>query len=385
MLRFVVVVSALLAAIELPGCPGLEGYDCNVPPAVAGLVKVEAPTGRYVIVMRSPAATGRGGSRRRMVEAHTVAAAAAVRSFGATVDAAVLIGDRAYVTASSLPQSSYRTAKGDPRVLFIQEEQAFRINALPWGVDRSDQRGRELDGRYAPRARGQGIDFYVVDTGIDCQHPELGGCGEGFTAIGDSTDDGHGHGTHVAGIGRGMAPGAVLHPVRVLDANGSGTTSTVIAGVAWVAERTGKRVANLSLGGADDAALNDAICKAIAAGVVVVVAAGNESQPACFGSPARVVQAYTVAATDRDDTPADFTNNGPCVDLHAPGVAIPSAWPGGGSRELSGTSMAAPHVAGGVAQCLELEEPIDGCMLERASPAAGDLGGSPDRLLYVGP
>jgi subtilisin family serine protease len=184
-----------------------------------------------------------------------------------------------------------------------------------------------------------------------------------------------------------------LHPVRVL-VNGSGSDSQVIAGVDWVARHVREHgwpaVANMSLGGSASPALDRAVCNSIQAGVSFAIAAGNESQDACDTSPARVVQALTVGASDRSDARASFSNFGSCVDVFAPGRDITSARRGGGSTALSGTSMASPHVAGVSALCLERHPgatpaEVASCVVDGATrdklTSIGD--GSPNRLLYA--
>jgi len=184
----------------------------------------------------------------------------------------------------------------------------------------------------------------------------------GYSAIGSSknTTDCNGHGTHVAGtIGGtlyGVAKAVSLIPVRVLDCRGSGTNSGVIAGINWAIKNhtTNKAVANLSLGGGISSTLDTAINNLIKDGVTVVVAAGNSAANACNSSPARVPGAVTVAASASNDSIASFSNIGSCVDIIAPGVAITSAWHTSTSatNTISGTSMAAPHVAGAIARGL---------------------------------
>ena len=197
----------------------------------------------------------------------------------------------------------------------------------------------------------------MIDTGIRTGHADFGGrATNGFDAFGGSGEDCNGHGTHVAGtVGGqtyGVAKGAALVGVRVLDCNGSGYTSGVIDGVDWVtATASGPSVANMSLGGGASTALDAAVRNSVAAGVTYAVAAGNENRDACTGSPSRVAEAITVGATDQADARASFSNYGSCLDLFAPGVGVRSAWytSNTATASLSGTSMASPHVAGAAA------------------------------------
>nr|WP_306672428.1 S8 family serine peptidase [Geothrix fuzhouensis] len=235
-------------------------------------------------------------------------------------------------------------------------------------------------------ADGQGIRVAVIDTGIDYTHPDLGGgFGPGFKVIGgydfingdgDPMDD-NGHGTHVAGIVaasgiiKGVAPGAKLLAYKVLGASGSGSQSTIIEGIDRAVDPDqdpgtddGAQVINLSLGGTGDPddAVSQVVDIAVNAGVVCVVAAGNSgSNYSTIGSPACAREALTVGASDNQDLMAYFSSRGPSQpdlaikpDLTAPGVSIRSTWPGGGYQVESGTSMAAPHVAGAVALLLQL-------------------------------
>ncbi|KAH8801303.1 serine proteinase [Flagelloscypha sp. PMI_526] len=260
----------------------------------------------------------------------------------------------------------------DPRVETVEEDGIARADNFvtqgnaPWGLRRvsSDPIVNALNyfWTYANDYAGQGVDVYVVDSGIRTTHHEFesGRAKWGATFGPYASADGNGHGTHVAGIiggtQFGVAKLARLYAVKVLaDDTLSGPWSDIISGINWAvgqAQSLGRpSIINLSIGGSANSAVDNAVNAAVNAGVHVVVAAGNNNADACGTSPARTLWAVTVGASTINDTRASFSNFGSCVDFYAPGQTITSSWFTSDTATgiLSGTSMATPHVTGIIA------------------------------------
>ena len=311
--------------------------------------------------------------------------------------------------AASMSATAAARIAADSRVAYVEADapvQAVGDQPTPtWGLDRIDERDLPLDATYHYATTGAGVTAYIIDTGIRLTHSELAGRAvSGFDAVdGGSADDCNGHGTHVSGtVGGttyGVAKSVSLVAVRVLDCNGSGTTSGVVAGIDWAtADHVAgtPAVANMSLGGGASTALDDAVRRSIADGITYGIAAGNGNslgiaQNACNYSPARVTEAITVGATNSSDAKASWSNYGSCLDLFAPGVSITSSWltSDTATNTISGTSMATPHVVGVAALYLESNpnaSPADvaAAMVAASTPnkvtSAGS--GSPNRLLF---
>ncbi len=289
----------------------------------------------------------------------------------------------------------------DYRVLFVEEDGVVNAdvtqNNPPWGLDRIDQRNRPLSGTYTYNWTGSGVRAYVIDTGIRTTHTQFGGRASNvFDAFGGSGADCNGHGTHVSGtIGGstyGVAKSALLRGVRVLDCNGSGSNSGVIAGVDWVRNNfIAPAVANMSLGGGASSALDTAVNNLSNAGVTIAVAAGNSNANACNSSPARAANAITVGSTTTTDARSSFSNFGTCLDLFAPGSGILSSWFSSdtATATLSGTSMASPHVAGVAALYKQANPSASATTVRNAivnnattNVVTNPGTGSPNRLLY---
>ncbi|MFE7190422.1 S8 family serine peptidase [Kitasatospora sp. NPDC057541] len=387
------------AAVLTIGAGGVFPAAAAVPEGVVqGEGSPSAVPGSYLVVLKPTAAKGSSVAD---------GAAALARAYGGTVHRSYDAALRGF--SAGLTGKQARRLAADPSVALVSQNRRVRADGVQtapgsWGLDRIDQRRFPYDDRYAyPDTAGAGVTAYIVDTGVRITAEEFEGrASYGYDAIdGDNVaDDGHGHGTHVAGTvasaSFGVAKAAKIVAVRVLNDDGEGTTEQVVAGIDWVTKHAVRpAVVNMSLGSDPDPVMDAAVAGSIAAGLTYTVAAGNQSVDASQHSPARVPSAITVGATDRDDVEASFSNYGPLVDLYAPGVDITSVWHvvdmGGLGIDMSGTSMAAPHAAGAAALYLASHPGATPAQVSAALTSAATVGalhglgtGSPDRLLYTG-
>jgi subtilisin family serine protease len=331
--------------------------------------------GSYIVVLKE------GGNPR------SVAAVAGVNPH--FVYTAALNGFAAELNAGQL-----NALQHNPNVDYIEQDGVASIattqSGATWGLDRIDQRNRPLSGTYTYTTTASNVTAYIIDTGLQANHPQFGG----RAAMAYGAADCNGHGTHVAGtIGSstyGVAKGVKLRGVRVLDCAGSGAYSTIIAGIDWVRLNAVKpAVANMSLGGGLNTALNTAATNLANSGVFLAVAAGNENQNACNVSPASASGTLTVAASTSTDAKASYSNWGGCVDVYAPGSSITSTWLNSGTNTISGTSMASPHAAG-VAALYKgtfgdaASSTVVSWIINNATAnvITGNPSGTPNRLLY---
>ncbi len=349
-------------------------------PAVAGA----GERGRYIVVLEDSVPSAADIARQH------------ARSHGA--EPFLVYGSALKGYAALIPSGRLAALRADSRVAFVERDQRVAIasQTVPTGVRRTFAATNphlDVDGDDDVRIDA---DVAVIDTGIDSAHADLHVVGRTNCSGGGPTrqqctdgsgEDGNGHGTHVAGTIAaidngtgvvGVAPGARLWAVKVLDNSGSGWTSWIIAGIDWVTANAATiEVANMSLGCECSSAAQDAaISNSVAAGVVYVVAAGNSNKDARTFSPANHPDVVTVSAladfngapgggaaptcrSDQDDTLASFSNWGPRIDVAAPGVCIVSTWKGGGYSTISGTSMASPHAAGAAALLASKTKPTN--------------------------
>lgn len=306
--------------------------------------------------------------------------------------------------AAQLSSQNLKKLRLDSRVQYIEQDQEVYStgsqNNATWGIDRSDQRSLPLDRTYKYSTTASGVTAFIIDTGINTKHEDFGGRAVwGTNTVDRQNEDCNGHGSHVAGtVGGtkyGIAKGVKLIGVKVLNCEGKGRNSGVIKGIEWAAaQKRGPAVANMSLGSPASQTSDDAVRAAIRKGLVMAVASGNTNEDACNFSPARTPEAITVNSSDKNDRRSSFSNYGKCTDIFAPGSSVTSAWMGrkNATKTISGTSMATPHVAGGIALMLAKNPDLTPAQVAQKLYANStknkvkNIGtGSPNRLFFTNP
>jgi subtilisin family serine protease len=302
-----------------------------------------------------------------------------------------------------MPESQATALSKDPRVAFVETDSAIRAHTIEtassWGLDRVDQR-LGTNGNYSYARTGEGVHAYVIDTGISLNNIDFSGRilndAPDYVGDGRNGDDCNGHGTMVAGVIGGtvfgVAKRVTLHPVRVMNCSEQGNVANAIYAIDWVtAHAIRPAVVNLSFGtdGSPSPALDQAVQGAIAAGFTYTVAAGNAGVNVSYVSPGRVPEAITVASTGFTDAKSLFSNFGSLVDLFAPGEYIKSDWLNNYDYTTHGTSLSSAHVAGLVAQYLQMNPNTDPVTMrneivnQATKGVVTDTQGSPNNLLYV--
>jgi subtilisin family serine protease len=388
-MRSIAPVPAVLLVLAVAACTDGPSAPHALPARVALAREAGAIAGDYIVVLRGTGGADVDAKVRDKVVRHGGVLRATYRhalaGYAATLDARQL----AAVAA-------------DPDVAYVEQDRVVSLAAVQgaatWALDRIDQRALPLSTTFAYAATGAGVTAYIVDTGIDTAHVQFGGRARNvYDGLGGDGQDCNGHGTHVAGLvgsdSYGVAKGIRLRGLRVLGCTGSGATSGVVAALDWLLANLEKpAVANLSVTtNGVSTTLNLAVDRLATAGVFVAVAAGNANADACTTSPASAATVTAVAASTSADARASYSNWGNCVDLYAPGSGVVSTWMGGGTRSMSGTSMAAPHVAGVAALYKATygdttSDAIRTWLRNRATAKAisGNVTGTPNKLLYKG-
>ena len=385
-----------LAAVAALAVASVTALPAAAEGEILGAGRPDAIKDSYLVVIKDSASPRAAANET---------AQALVDQYGGKVN--VVWQDAVNGFGATMTEQQARRLAADPRIVHVEQDATVQLAGVQpsppsWGLDRIDQRDLPLNNSYTyPDVTNQ-VTAYIIDTGIRTTHTTFGGRAVwGTNTVGDGNNtDCHGHGTHVAGTVGGSQYGVAkttrLVAVKVLNCSGSGSFTGIVSGVNYVTSNhvSGPAVANMSLGGTgSNATLENAVRSSIADGVVYAIASGNSNSDACNFTPARTPEAITVNASTNTDARASFSNFGTCTDIFAPGQNITSAWNTSdtATSTISGTSMAAPHVAGAAALILGANptmapQTVASTMYTNSTPnkITNPGTGSPNRLLFVG-
>ncbi|WP_435746354.1 S8 family peptidase [Microbacterium sp. PMB16] len=398
--RGLAATAAVLTCLTLALTPSFAGATTDSPdaPEIVGAGSPAAVEGEYLVVLKPQAGIG---------AADDIASTLSDAVGGEVLDVFNTVLDG---YSAKLSEEQALAIAADPRVDHVEQAQKVyaigeQVNPPSWGTDRVDQRDLPLDGRYKyPDSASAGVNVYIVDSGIRLTHSEFAGrIRPGFDAAtpGGNASDCNGHGTHVAGtaVGStyGIAKKATVYPVRVLDCRGEALSTTIVAGIEWVAENAVRpATVNYSVGcrtACSIPSIDAAVKNVVASGITWVSAAGNANDNACRFSPQLVPETLVVGNTTRTDGKAPTSSWGSCLDVWGPGTDILSSWFTGDTAAATstGTSMASPQVAGTTALYLGANPTatpaqVHAAIVDNSTPGkvTGLDSASPNRLLYTG-
>jgi len=385
------LLAGCLGILSLAACNDATApspVQSTPPHTAANAPNADVWAGHYIVVLKSGSATPEN-LLHRISFRHAMTLD---QKFGT-----VMHGFAAAVDSGDLDK-----LRADPDVDRIEPDRFVKQmgaeTGMGWALDRLDQHGLPLNNAFNYASTGSGVNIYIIDGGLRYTHTEFGGRAHfAFDALGGNGSDCNGHGTGVAGVAagsvHGVAKGATIWSVRVFPCSGSTALSTILAGVDWVtAHHRSPAVANMSLGAGTAPILDSAVSKSIQSGVTYVVAAGNSGVDACTSSPSKVKTAITVGAIDASDLRPSWSNYGSCVAMFAPGVNVPAAdyYSDVSLANWTGTSMAAPFVAGAAALYLSGHPTASPATVRSAltgnttTSVLSNLLGSANKLLYTG-
>lgn len=378
------VVVAALFAVPQPAMAAGGPYQANALPVTtpAAGTDVTPIPGAYLVTMKP--GTDATAPPRALKATPTRYFRTAINGFAAQLTAAQVTELSHNANVVSIERDVLQSGVVDDT----------QFNPPSWGLDRIDQTGLPLSNSYTYTSNGAGIHAYIIDTGIQANHPDFGGRAQfAHNSIDSNNTDCHGHGTHVAGtIGSssyGVAKNVRLYGVKWLNCWGGGSLSSAVGAVDWVTANANKpAVANASWNYTYSNTLATALTNMMNSGVFLAASAGNTGGNSCNRLPRNLNAALVVGATTSGDSRATYSSVGSCVDIYAPGSAITSTWINSGTRSLNGTSMATPHAAGVAALYKATHGDVSQATLHNwlvnnsvTNVISGNLSGTPNRLL----